>query len=212
MRCQTAAASRGHWAADPRPHLMSLSWQLKVRQTLRPGYRRVRMWLLSASVPCQRAHPRTARTEAAPRRLGAASVRAVQCCTAPSAAWPRRAQPCHAKGCVSCLFMGMAQCASLERHAARHTLPLRHSPILPWLLGTVGRHTARKHSMRRSLGESDMLAYPAIITVPLIELHRVLKPTGSLYLHCDTTVRHYLKVLRKVLLDQSLTHETLSTR
>ena len=55
--------------------------------------------------------------------------------------------------------------------------------------------------MRRLLGESDMLAYPAIITVPLIELHRVLKPTGSLYLHCDTTLRHYLKVLRKALLD-----------
>ena len=29
----------------------------------------------------------------------------------------------------------------------------------------------------------------------LVELHRVLKPTGSLYLHCDPTASHYLKML-----------------
>ena len=51
MRCQTAAASRDHWAADPRPHLItSLLWHLMIRQRLRRGYRMVRMWLLSASV------------------------------------------------------------------------------------------------------------------------------------------------------------------
>jgi adenine specific DNA methylase Mod len=55
--------------------------------------------------------------------------------------------------------------------------------------------------MRRLLGESDILVYLAIITVRLIELHRVLKPTGSLYLHCDTTVRHYLKVLLDAVFD-----------
>ena len=32
-------------------------------------------------------------------------------------------------------------------------------------------------------------------TVRLIELHRVLKPTGSLYLHCDPTASHYLKII-----------------
>src|SRR5919201_6256416 len=78
---------------------------------------------------------------------------------------------------------------------------LRHSPILPWPLRTVGRHTARRRSMRRLLGESDILAYLAIITVRLIELHRVLKPTGSLYLHCDTMVRHYPKVLLDAVFD-----------
>ena len=38
-------------------------------------------------------------------------------------------------------------------------------------------------------------AYLSMMAVRLIELHRVLKPTGSLYIHCDTTASHYLKVL-----------------
>ena len=39
------------------------------------------------------------------------------------------------------------------------------------------------------------MAYLAMMAVRLIELHRVLKPTGSLYLHCDPTASHYLKIL-----------------
>ncbi len=50
-------------------------------------------------------------------------------------------------------------------------------------------------AMRAALGENDMMAYLAMMAVRLIELHRVLKPTGSLYLHCDPTASHYLKVL-----------------
>lgn len=50
-------------------------------------------------------------------------------------------------------------------------------------------------AMRGFLGENDMMAYLAMMAVRLIELHRVLKPTGSLYLHCDPTASHYLKVL-----------------
>jgi DNA modification methylase len=50
-------------------------------------------------------------------------------------------------------------------------------------------------AMRSFLGENDMMAYLAMMAVRLIELHRVLKPTGSLYLHCDPTASHYLKVL-----------------
>ena len=49
--------------------------------------------------------------------------------------------------------------------------------------------------MRGFLGENDMMAYLAMMAVRLIELHRVLKPTGSLYLHCDPTASHYLKIL-----------------
>lgn len=45
------------------------------------------------------------------------------------------------------------------------------------------------------LGESDMLAYLSMMAPRLKELHRVLKPTGSLYLHCDPTASHYLKML-----------------
>ena len=51
------------------------------------------------------------------------------------------------------------------------------------------------NAMRAFLGENDMMAYLAMMAVRLIELHRVLKPTGSLYLHCDPTASHYLKLL-----------------
>lgn len=51
------------------------------------------------------------------------------------------------------------------------------------------------NAMRRFLGENDMMAYLAMMAVRMIELHRVLKPTGSLYLHCDPTASHYLKLL-----------------
>ncbi|MCA3599023.1 MAG: site-specific DNA-methyltransferase, partial [Methylobacterium sp.] len=50
-------------------------------------------------------------------------------------------------------------------------------------------------AMRGFLKENDMMAYLAMMAVRLIELHRVLKPTGSLYLHCDPTASHYLKIL-----------------
>ena len=51
------------------------------------------------------------------------------------------------------------------------------------------------NAMRGFLGENDMMAYLAMMAVRLLELHRVLKPTGSLYLHCDPTASHYLKLL-----------------
>ena len=45
------------------------------------------------------------------------------------------------------------------------------------------------------LGGNDVMAYLVMMTARLIELHRVLKPTGSLYLHCDPTASHYLKLV-----------------
>src|SRR5665213_2709019 len=50
-------------------------------------------------------------------------------------------------------------------------------------------------AMRSALGENDMMAYLAMMAVRLLELHRTLKPTGSLYLHCDPTASHYLKLV-----------------
>jgi DNA modification methylase len=50
-------------------------------------------------------------------------------------------------------------------------------------------------AFRAFLGTSDMLAYLAMMTPRLVELRRVLKPTGSIYLHCDPTASHYLKML-----------------
>lgn len=51
------------------------------------------------------------------------------------------------------------------------------------------------NAMRGFLGENDMMAYLSMMAARLLELHRVLKPTGSLYLHCDPTASHYLKLL-----------------
>ncbi len=45
------------------------------------------------------------------------------------------------------------------------------------------------------LGTSNMMAYLSNMAIRLLELHRILKPTGSLYLHCDPTTSHYLKIL-----------------
>jgi DNA modification methylase len=50
-------------------------------------------------------------------------------------------------------------------------------------------------AFRTFLGDSDMLAYLAMMAPRLVELRRVLKPTGSIYLHCDPTASHYLKML-----------------
>jgi DNA modification methylase len=50
-------------------------------------------------------------------------------------------------------------------------------------------------ALRAFLGENDMMAYLTMMANRLLELSRVLKPTGSLYLHCDPTASHYLKVV-----------------
>ena len=50
-------------------------------------------------------------------------------------------------------------------------------------------------AMRSFLGDNDMMAYLTMMAQRLVELHRVLKDTGSIYLHCDPTASHYLKLL-----------------
>ena len=50
-------------------------------------------------------------------------------------------------------------------------------------------------AMRGFLGQNDMMAYLTMMAQRIAELHRVLKPTGSIYLHCDPTASHYLKLL-----------------
>jgi DNA modification methylase len=50
-------------------------------------------------------------------------------------------------------------------------------------------------ALRRFLKETDTMAYLVMMANRLLELHRVLKPSGSLYLHCDPTASHYLKIL-----------------
>lgn len=50
-------------------------------------------------------------------------------------------------------------------------------------------------AMRAYLGECPMMAYLAMMAPRLVEMQRVLKDTGSIYLHCDQTASHYLKLL-----------------
>src|SRR5215218_10356223 len=50
-------------------------------------------------------------------------------------------------------------------------------------------------ALRDLIGTNQVMAYLVMMATRLVELHRVLKPTGSLYLHCDPTASHYLKVV-----------------
>ncbi len=56
-------------------------------------------------------------------------------------------------------------------------------------------------ALREFIGANQMMAYLVMMAARLVELHRVLKPTGSLYLHCDTTASHYLKVMMDAMFD-----------
>ena len=57
-------------------------------------------------------------------------------------------------------------------------------------------------AMRTFLGQNDMMAYLTMMAPRMVELHRVLKPTGSIYLHCDPTASHYLKLLMDAVFGQ----------
>lgn len=50
-------------------------------------------------------------------------------------------------------------------------------------------------ALRSSLKENDVMAYLSMMAVRLLELHRILRPNGTIYLHCDPTASHYLKVM-----------------
>src|SRR5665647_2991146 len=58
-----------------------------------------------------------------------------------------------------------------------------------------GQVSVAMQALRKLLGTSNMMAYLAMMAPRLVELRRVLKPTGSIYLHCDPTASHYLKLL-----------------
>jgi site-specific DNA-methyltransferase (adenine-specific) len=49
--------------------------------------------------------------------------------------------------------------------------------------------------LKEDLGMGSLLAYLVSITLRVVEIHRVLKSTGSFYLHCDPTASHYLKLV-----------------
>jgi site-specific DNA-methyltransferase (adenine-specific) len=67
--------------------------------------------------------------------------------------------------------------------------------------GAPDRVSTMIAALREFIGPSQMLAYLVMMAARLVELHRVLKPTGSLYLHCDPTASHYLKVILDTIFD-----------
>lgn len=58
-----------------------------------------------------------------------------------------------------------------------------------------GRTAEVMQAFHTFLGRSDMMAYLAMMATRLLELRRVLKDSGTIYLHCDPTASHYLKML-----------------
>ena len=63
------------------------------------------------------------------------------------------------------------------------------------VLDVGGQVAEAMRAFQTLLGSNDMLAYLSMMAPRLMELRRVLKPTGSLYLHCDPAASHYLKLL-----------------
>lgn len=63
----------------------------------------------------------------------------------------------------------------------------------------LGRFTSQSidliSGLAKVLGKGSLLAYLVSMTLRIAEIHRVLKPTGSFYLHCDPTASHYLKII-----------------
>ena len=67
-----------------------------------------------------------------------------------------------------------------------------YAELVTEINGKVGQMIS---ALRGAIGENQMMAYLVMMAGRLVELHRVLKPTGSLYLHCDPTASHYLKII-----------------
>ena len=65
-----------------------------------------------------------------------------------------------------------------------------------------GKPAAYMGAFWTAMGDSSTMAYLAMMTVRLIHLRRVLKSTGSLYLHCDPNASHYLKIILDALLGE----------
>jgi len=82
-------------------------------------------------------------------------------------------------------------------HWTHHT----ESQYTDFIAEAPGRVADAMSAFLTLLGENDAMAYLVNMAPRLQELHRVLKPTGSLYLHCDPTMSHYLKVLMDAIFD-----------
>lgn len=64
-----------------------------------------------------------------------------------------------------------------------------------------GRVSQVMQAFRTFLGDSDMMAYLSMMAPRIVELHRVLRSHGSIYMHCDPTANHYLKTMMDAVFD-----------
>ena len=87
--------------------------------------------------------------------------------------------------------------SAAQIHAFEDTWQWDESAALAYkeIVEAGGKVSQAMQAFRTYLGANDMLAYLAMMAPRLVELRRVLKPTGSIYLHCDPTASHYLKIL-----------------
>ena len=65
----------------------------------------------------------------------------------------------------------------------------RHGGAVPDSVGVLVR------ALHQALGTSQMMAYITQMTIRLVEMHRLLKPTGALFLHCDPIASHHLRLM-----------------
>jgi adenine specific DNA methylase Mod len=87
--------------------------------------------------------------------------------------------------------------SSSQIHAFEDTWEWNHDSQRAYeeIVEAGGRVADAMRAFHTFLGNSDMMAYLAMMAPRLVELRRVLKETGSIYLHCDPTASHYLKIL-----------------
>ena len=57
------------------------------------------------------------------------------------------------------------------------------------------QHLYQLIQISESIYDKSMKVYLLMLSIRIIEMHRILKPTGSIYLHCDPTASHYLKLV-----------------
>jgi len=72
---------------------------------------------------------------------------------------------------------------------------LNGDPLNPSAAVLTRQTVALIRGLSEVLGEGSLFAYIVHMTQRIVEIHRVLKPTGSFYLHCDPTASHYLKLV-----------------
>ena len=69
------------------------------------------------------------------------------------------------------------------------------------IIGAPAKVSMAIEALLNLIDRNQMMAYLVMMAARLVELDRVLKPTGSLYLHCDPTASHYLKILLDAIFD-----------